>query len=78
MSSDSSDSEDIPDVAECQKLCEQFAEITGTDVACAQFYLQDRSWNLDVNIKLNFLNSFKLYCSILYFIFDYYSKQINL
>ncbi|GIY05977.1 hypothetical protein CEXT_132781 [Caerostris extrusa] len=34
MSSDESDgSEDIPEVAECQLLCEKFAEITGTDEA---------------------------------------------
>ncbi|KAG8187623.1 hypothetical protein JTE90_027033 [Oedothorax gibbosus] len=51
MSSDSSDSDDIPDVAECQRLCEQFAEITGTDSACAQFYLQDRSWDLDRSVN---------------------------
>lgn len=49
MSSEESDSDaDIPEVAVCQRLCEEFAEITGTDTACAQFYLQDRKWNLDV------------------------------
>jgi hypothetical protein len=40
---------DIPDRETCQKLTEQFAEITGTDEACAQFYLQDRNWNLEVS-----------------------------
>ena len=46
--SDDSDSE-IPDRETCQKLTEQFAEITGTDEACAQFYLQDRKWDLEVS-----------------------------
>ncbi|CAL1263402.1 unnamed protein product [Larinioides sclopetarius] len=51
MSSDESDcSEDIPEVAECQRLCEKFAEITETDEACAQFYLQDRKWNLEQSV----------------------------
>lgn len=43
-----SESDDIPDVETCQKLTERFAEITGTDEACAQFYLQDRNWDLQV------------------------------
>ncbi|GFT07532.1 tyrosyl-DNA phosphodiesterase 2 [Nephila pilipes] len=52
MSSDDSDnSEDIPEVSECQRLCECFAEITGTDEACAQFYLQDRKWDLDRSVN---------------------------
>lgn len=56
MSSEESDSDaDIPEVAVCQRLCEEFAEITGTDTACAQFYLQDRKWNLDVNIFSSFI-----------------------
>jgi tyrosyl-DNA phosphodiesterase 2 len=41
---------DIPDRETCQKLTEQFAEITGTDEACAQFYLQDRKWDLEVRM----------------------------
>lgn len=48
--SDGSDS-DIPDRDTCQKLTEQFAEITGTNEACAQFYLQDRKWDLEVRMK---------------------------
>ena len=43
-----SDDEDIPDVKICQERVEKFAEITGTDEACAQFYLQDRKWDLEV------------------------------
>ncbi|XP_042866505.1 tyrosyl-DNA phosphodiesterase 2-like isoform X2 [Penaeus japonicus] len=46
--------EDIPDVATCQSLVEQFAEITGTDEACAQFYLQDRKWNLERSVNAFF------------------------
>jgi hypothetical protein len=48
--SDGSDS-GIPDRDTCQKLTEQFAEVTGTDEACAQFYLQDRKWDLEVRMK---------------------------
>ena len=40
--------DDGPDGETCQKITEQFAEITGTDTACAHFFLQDRSWNLEV------------------------------
>ena len=48
--SDSEDSEVIyiPDEATAQALVTQFADITETDVACAQFYLQDRNWDLEV------------------------------
>lgn len=45
---------DIPDRETCQKLTEQFAEITGTDEACAQFYLQDRKWDLEISINAFF------------------------
>lgn len=38
-----------------QSLVEQFAEITGTDEACAQFYLQDRKWDLEVNLKFAYI-----------------------
>ncbi|XP_042210742.1 tyrosyl-DNA phosphodiesterase 2-like [Homarus americanus] len=44
----------IPDVATCQRLVEQFANITGTDEACAQFYLQDRKWNLEKSVNAFF------------------------
>lgn len=46
-----SDNEDIPDMQTCQQRVEQFAEITGTDEACAQFYLQDRQWSLEVGFQ---------------------------
>lgn len=51
--SDDSD-DDIPDVATCQKLVEQFAELTNTDEACAQFYLQDRQWDLQRSVNAYF------------------------
>jgi len=35
-----------------KSLTEQFAEITGTDTALAQFFLQDRKWDLQVAIEL--------------------------
>ncbi|XP_067004499.1 tyrosyl-DNA phosphodiesterase 2 isoform X2 [Anabrus simplex] len=49
-----SDDGDIPDRDTCQKLTEQFAEITGTDEACAQFYLQDRKWDLERSVNAFF------------------------
>lgn len=49
-----SDDEDIPEVEVCQKLVEEFAQITGTDEACAQFYLQDRKWDLERSINAFF------------------------
>ncbi|KAG0409848.1 hypothetical protein HPB47_013037 [Ixodes persulcatus] len=50
MSSSETD-DDIPDGKVCQQLCEEFASITQTDTACAQFYLQDRSWNLERSVN---------------------------
>ncbi|XP_013790917.1 tyrosyl-DNA phosphodiesterase 2-like [Limulus polyphemus] len=47
----SSEDENIPDVETCQKLCEEFARVTNTDTACAQFYLQDRDWNLQQSLN---------------------------
>lgn len=38
----------VPNAKEAESLVSQFAEVTGTDTACAQFYLQDRNWNLQV------------------------------
>ncbi|KAG0714100.1 Tyrosyl-DNA phosphodiesterase 2 [Chionoecetes opilio] len=38
----------------CQKLVEQFAELTNTDEALAQFYLQDRDWNLERSVNAFF------------------------
>lgn len=46
--------EDIPDVETCQQRVEQFAQITGTDEACAQFYLQDRKWDLERSVNAFF------------------------
>ncbi|MPC14935.1 Tyrosyl-DNA phosphodiesterase 2 [Portunus trituberculatus] len=47
LSSDSDNDDNVPDVATCQKRVEQFASLTNTDEACAQFYLQDRQWDLE-------------------------------
>jgi len=54
--SDSEDSEVIyiPDEATAQALVTQFADITETDVACAQFYLQDRNWDLERSLQAYF------------------------
>lgn len=52
MSSSSDTDDDIPEAKVCQQLVEEFASITQTDTACAQFYLQDRSWNLQVSALL--------------------------
>ncbi|KAK3925650.1 Tyrosyl-DNA phosphodiesterase 2 [Frankliniella fusca] len=49
-----SEDEDIPDVNICQARVEEFAKITGTDEACAQFYLQDRKWDLERSINAYF------------------------
>lgn len=51
MSSDESENENLPSADECQIRCEEFALITGTDTACAQFYLQDREWNLERSVN---------------------------
>jgi hypothetical protein len=48
MSTSDSDDADIPDRQTCEVLCKEFAHITNTDTACAQFYLQDRKWKLEV------------------------------
>lgn len=42
------DEEYIPDAKTATELVNIFAEVTGTDTACAQFYLQDRNWDLQV------------------------------
>nr|CAD7440518.1 unnamed protein product [Timema bartmani]CAD7457834.1 unnamed protein product [Timema tahoe] len=52
--SQSEEEHNIPDRETCQKLTEQFAEITGTDEACAQFYLQDRDWDLERSVNAFF------------------------
>jgi tyrosyl-DNA phosphodiesterase 2 len=48
MSDSDSDESTIPSRDECEKRCQKFAEITGTDSAMAMFFLQDRKWDLDV------------------------------
>ena len=49
-SSDEHPVEYVPNAKEATELVAQFAEVTGTDTACAQFYLQDRNWDLKVII----------------------------
>ncbi|RWS02559.1 tyrosyl-DNA phosphodiesterase 2-like protein [Dinothrombium tinctorium] len=49
--SDSDDSNEELDGEKCQKLVEQFVEMTNTDEALAQFFLQERRW--DLNHSLN-------------------------
>ena len=35
----------------CQKLVEEFVQMTETDEALAQFYLQDRNWSLRLSVN---------------------------
>ncbi|XP_043238148.1 tyrosyl-DNA phosphodiesterase 2-like [Amphibalanus amphitrite] len=51
-----SDEEDanIPDADTCQARCVEFAKITGTDEACAQFFLQDHDWDLSRSLNSYF------------------------
>ena len=48
--SDSESSEDanLPSAAECEERCQTFVAVTGTDSACAMFFLQDRDWDVKV------------------------------
>ena len=48
MSDSEVDESKLPSPEECEKRCQEFAAITGTDTALAMFYLQDRDWSLDV------------------------------
>ncbi|XP_057370776.1 tyrosyl-DNA phosphodiesterase 2-like [Daphnia carinata] len=52
----SSQSEDgyVPNAKEAADLVTKFAEVTGTDTACAQFYLQDRDWDLQRSLDAYF------------------------
>ena len=46
----------IPPREECEERCQKFASVTGTDSACAMFYLQDRDWDLDVSLEWEILS----------------------
>lgn len=46
----------IPNDEDCQKLVEQFVACTNTDEALAQFYLQDRNWNVRRSVNDYFNN----------------------
>ncbi|XP_068201510.1 tyrosyl-DNA phosphodiesterase 2-like isoform X2 [Palaemon carinicauda] len=48
------DESNIPDAKTCQDRVERFAAITGTDEALAQFFLQDRNWNLEASVNAFF------------------------
>ncbi|CAG2113095.1 unnamed protein product [Medioppia subpectinata] len=47
---DGDDGEDVPSVEICQQLVEEFVRLTETDEALAQFYLQDRRWDLQLSV----------------------------
>lgn len=47
----SDDESKIPDRDTCQKLTENFAEITNTNEALAQTFLQDYEWDLQKSIS---------------------------
>ncbi|XP_074656077.1 tyrosyl-DNA phosphodiesterase 2-like [Tubulanus polymorphus] len=49
-SSGSEDESNLPEKEVCAKLCREFADVTGTDTALAQFYLQE-SWNLQTALN---------------------------
>lgn len=57
MSSPELEDSDVPDGKTCEERCQMFAEITGTDTALAQFYLQDRSWNLEQSVNAYFVQN---------------------
>ena len=49
MSDKDSDSDaNIPPREVCERRCQEFAAVTGTDSALAMFFLQDRDWQLEV------------------------------
>ena len=52
MSDSDADDSKIPPADECERRCQEFATVTGTDTALAMFYLQDRDWDLDVIFTL--------------------------
>lgn len=39
--------EGLPSSAECEVRCQRFAEVTGTDSACALFFLQNHDWHVE-------------------------------
>ncbi|KAF2353020.1 Endonuclease/exonuclease/phosphatase [Trinorchestia longiramus] len=41
----------LPSREQCQALTEEFALVTGTDTALAQFFLQDRQWDLEKSVN---------------------------
>lgn len=41
----------VPNKAEAEQLVNRFAELTGTDTACAQYFLQDRDWDLERSVN---------------------------
>ena len=53
-------SDDVPSADECQARVEKFAQITQTDEALAQFYLQERDWNVEASIAAYFGDTGKL------------------
>lgn len=41
------DNESVPNAETCDQRAKEFAEVTGTDEACAHFFLQDHKWDLE-------------------------------
>jgi len=50
----SDDESNLPSAQECQRRVEQFVELTCTDEMMAQFYLQDRDWNVERSVQAYF------------------------
>lgn len=59
----SDDESKIPDRDTCQKLTEDFAEITKTNEALAQTFLQDHEWNLEKSVSAFYAALSKEQCS---------------
>ena len=47
--SNSENEDDVPSAEECDKICQSFASITGTDSALAFCVLKNEKWSLQVS-----------------------------
>jgi hypothetical protein len=45
---------ELPSAIECDRRTKQFAQVTGTDEACAHMYLQDCNWDVEVNTSFRY------------------------
>jgi hypothetical protein len=57
---DQEDDDDIPSAAECARRCKEFVDLTKTDSALAQSFLQDRQWSVEVPLIHSVLLLFQL------------------